>query len=49
MPLPGQGAVPTGALYNELTAATRRAFVPRLFVQIYFATPTLFYLLGAAQ
>lgn len=49
MPLPGQGAVPTGALYTELTAATRRAFVPRLFVQIYFATPTLFYLLGAAQ
>lgn len=49
MPLPGQGAVPTGALYNELTSVTRRAFVPRLFVQIYFATPTLFYLLGAAQ
>jgi len=49
MPLPGQGAVPTGALYTELTAATRRAFVPRLFVQIYYATPTLFYLLGAAQ
>lgn len=49
MPLPGQGAVPTGSLYNELTAVTRRAFVPRLFVQIYFATPTLFYLLGGAQ
>ena len=49
MPLPGQGAVPTGSLYNELTAATRRAFVPRLFVQIYFATPSLFHLLGGAQ
>ncbi len=49
MPLPGQGAVPTGSLYNELTAVTRRAFVPRLFVQIYFATPTLFYLMGGAQ
>lgn len=49
MPLPGQGAVPTGALYNELTATTRRAFIPRLFVQIYFATPTLFHLLGGAQ
>lgn len=48
MPIPGQGVVPTGALYNELTAITRRAFVPRLFVQIYFATPTLFYLIGAA-
>lgn len=49
MPLPGQGAVPTGSLYTELTAVTRRAFVPRLFVQIYFASPTLFYLMGAAQ
>src|SRR5215469_2794147 len=49
MTLPGQGAVPTGSLYNELTAVTRRAFVPRLFVQIYFASPTLFYLLGASQ
>lgn len=48
MPLPGQGVVPTGALYSELTAVNRRAFVPRLFVQIYFATPTLFYLLGGA-
>lgn len=49
MPLPGQGAVPTGALYNELTAVTRRAFVPRLFVQLYFASPTLFHMMGAAQ
>jgi hypothetical protein len=49
MPLPGQGVVPTGALYTELTAVNRRAFVPRLFVQIYFATPTLFYLMGGAQ
>lgn len=49
MPLPGQGVVPTGSLFTELTAVTRRAFVPRLFVQVYFATPTLFYLLGGAQ
>jgi len=49
MPLPGIGAVPTGGLYNELTAVTRRAFVPKLFVQIYFASATLFYLLGNAQ
>lgn len=49
MPISGQGAVPTGALYNELTAVTRRAFVPRLFVQMYYATPTLFYLMGNAQ
>lgn len=49
MPLPGQGVVPAaGAGYSELTAVTRRAFVPRLFVQVYFATPTLFYMLGGA-
>jgi hypothetical protein len=49
MPIPGTGAVPTGGLYNELAATTRRAFVPRLFVQMYFATPTFFYLMGNAQ
>src|SRR6266576_2009875 len=49
MPLPGQGVVPTGSLYLELTSVTRRAFVPVLFVQIYFATPTLFYMLGGAE
>jgi len=50
MPLPGYGAVPAaGALYNELTAVTRRAFVRKLFVQMYFASPSLFYLWGNAQ
>ena len=50
MPLPGLGVAPAaGALYNELAAATRRAFVPRLFVQIYFGSPTLFYMTGNAQ
>lgn len=49
MPLPGQGVVPTGSLYTELNAVTRRAFVPRLFVQIYNASPTLFFLFGGAQ
>jgi hypothetical protein len=50
MPLPGIGvAPPAGSLYSELTAVTRRAFVPRLFVQIYFGSPTLFYLTGNAQ
>ena len=50
MPIAGQGAVPpAGGIYNELTAVTRRAFVPRLFVNLYYATPTLFYLLGNAQ
>ena len=50
MPLPGVGAVPpAGSLYTELSAVTRRAFVPRLFVQIYYGSPTLFYLTGNAQ
>src|SRR5258708_8299640 len=50
MPIAGMGAVPgAGNLYNELTAATRRAFVRNLFVQMYFASPSLFYLIGNAQ
>ena len=50
MPLPGLGVAPAaGSLYNELASATRRAFVPRLFVQIYFGSPSLFYMMGNAQ
>ena len=50
MPLPGIGVAPAaGSLYNELSAVTRRAFVPRLFVQIYFGSPTLYYMTGNAQ
>ena len=50
MPLPGIGVAPaSGSLYNELAAVTRRAFVPKLFVQIYFASPTLYYMIGNAQ
>src|SRR5216684_6955602 len=50
MPLPGLGVSPAaGSLYTELSAVTRRAFVPRLFVQIYFGSPTLFYMTGNAQ
>lgn len=50
MPLPGLGVAPAaGSLYSELAAATRRAFVPRLFVQIYFGSPSLFYMTGNAQ
>ncbi len=50
MPLPGIGVAPAaGSIYNELAAVTRRAFVPKLFVQIYFASPTLFYMLGNSQ
>lgn len=50
MPLPGLGVAPAaGSLYTELASATRRAFVPRLFVQIYFGSPCLYYLMGNAQ
>lgn len=49
MPLPGQGVVPTGNLYLELTSVVRRAFVPVLFVQIYYAAPSLFFFMGGAE
>jgi hypothetical protein len=50
MALPGIGVAPAaGSLFSELTSVTRRAFVRRLFVQIYFASPSLFYLWGNAQ
>lgn len=50
MPLPGIGVAPAaGSLYQELAAVNRRAFVPKLFVQIYYACPTLYYLIGNAQ
>jgi hypothetical protein len=50
MPLPGIGVAPAaGALYQELSSVNRRAFVPKLFVQIYFGAPSLFYMIGNAQ
>ena len=50
MPLPGIGVAPAaGSLFSELSSVTRRAFVPRLFVQIYFGSPCLFYMIGNAQ
>src|ERR1700686_1377200 len=50
MPLPGIGVAPAaGALYTELSSVTRRAFIPKLFVQIYFGSPSLFYMTGNAQ
>ena len=50
MPLPGIGAAPAaGSLYTELASVTRRAFVPRLFVQLYYGSPFLFYMVGNAQ
>jgi hypothetical protein len=49
--LGGSGVVPGGttATFNELNALTRRAFIPRVTVQIYFSTPTLMLLMGNAQ
>lgn len=49
MPILGQGILPSGATGNELVAVTRRAFVPKLVVQLYKATPTLSALLAAAD
>lgn len=45
----GQGIIPSGAIGNELTYITRRAFIPKLVVQIYNATPTLAALIGNSQ
>lgn len=49
MPQLGVGIVPSGVVGNELAALTRRAFVPRLVVQVYKATPLLSLLLRNAQ
>lgn len=49
MPITNTGLVPGGAVGAELVAATRRAVVPSLFVQIYKATPLLNLLFGTAQ
>ena len=45
----GVGIVPSGAIGAELSAVTRRAFIPDLVVQIYKATPTLSILMRNAQ
>jgi len=50
MPVYGSGVVPaSGAITNELTAIMRRAFVPKLVVQIYSAAPILSLLMRNAQ
>ena len=45
----GSGMVPGGAIGNELSAVTRRAFIPELIVQIYQASPVLYMLMRGAQ
>ena len=49
MPILGSGIVPSGAIGNELTAVTRRAFIPSLVVQLYQSNPTLSLLMHNAQ
>ena len=50
MPVYGSGVVPaSGSITNELTAVMRRAFVPKLVVQIYSAAPVLSLLMRNAQ
>jgi len=49
MPSFGQGVVPSGALGNELSYVVRRAFVPKLVVQLYNSSPLLAALLANSQ
>jgi len=50
MPVLGSGIMPAqGAISAELTAVTRRAFVPKLIVQTYQSTPLLAMLLANNQ
>jgi len=50
MPVLGQGIVPAaGSIANELTAVTRRAFIPKMVVQIYNASPTIASLMANSQ
>ena len=49
MPILGQGIVPSGAAATELTAITRRAFLPTLTVQIYNSSPYIAALIANAQ
>lgn len=50
MPQFGSGVVPpAGAIATELTAVTRRAFIPKVFVQIWQASPLIAALIQAAQ
>lgn len=45
----GTGIIPSGAVATELTAVTRRAFVPKLVVQLYNASPFIAGLFANSQ
>ena len=49
--LGGTGVVPgsSSAIFTELNSLTRRAFIPRVTVQLYFSTPTMMMLMSNAQ
>lgn len=49
MPTLGTGIIPSGNLGNELQNLTRRAFIPRMIVQIYKSSPLISALLANAQ
>ena len=49
MPVFGTGIVPSGNLGAELSYVTRRAFVPKLIVQLYNTSPTIATLFANAQ
>ena len=49
MAILGQGIVPSGSIGSELTYVTRRAFIPKLVVQIYNASPLISALIANAQ
>jgi hypothetical protein len=50
MPVFGTGIVPaSGAIAAELSAVVRRAFMPRVYVQIWKSAPTIAALLASAQ
>ena len=49
MPVLGTGIIPSGSIATELTYVTRRAFIPKMVVQIYNTSPLLAALLSNAQ
>lgn len=50
MPVFGQGIVPAaGSIANELTYVTRRAFIPKMVVQLYNTSPLIASLFANAQ
>ena len=50
MPQFGSGVIPSsGAIASELSSVVRRAFMPRVYVQLYKSAPTMAALLSSAQ